>query len=36
MTETREFTSFIEDELERVADLFSEKQPGYSLVFNVK
>ncbi len=36
MTESREFTSFIDDELERVADLFAEKQPGYSVVFNVK
>lgn len=30
MTESREFTSFIDDELERVADLFAEKQQQYS------
>lgn len=36
MIKTEEFTSFINDELERVADLFAEKQPGYSVVFNAK
>ncbi len=30
MTEYEEFTSFIDDELERVADLFAEKQQQYS------
>ena len=30
MTESREFTSFIDDELERVGDLFAEKQQQYS------
>lgn len=30
MTEYNEFTSFIDDELERVADLFAEKQQQYS------
>lgn len=30
MTEYNEFTSFIDDELERVADLFTEKQQQYS------
>lgn len=29
MTEYEEFTSFIDDELERVADLFAEKQQQY-------
>lgn len=36
MTEYEEFTSFIDDELERVADLFAENQAGYSVVFNAK
>lgn len=30
MTEHNEFTSFIDDELERVGDLFAEKQQQYS------
>lgn len=30
MTESREFTSFIDDELERVGNLFAEKQQQYS------
>ena len=30
MTESREFTPFIDDELERVGDLFAEKQQQYS------
>ena len=30
MTESREFTSFIDDELERVGDFFAEKQQQYS------
>ncbi|WP_337478915.1 hypothetical protein [Phascolarctobacterium succinatutens] len=30
MTEYNEFTSFIDDELKRVADLFAEKQQQYS------
>lgn len=30
MTEYEEFTSFIDDELERVGDLFAEKQQQYS------
>ena len=30
MTEYEEFTSFIDDDLERVADLFAEKQQQYS------
>lgn len=30
MIDSNEFTSFIDDELERVADLFAEKQQQYS------
>jgi len=30
MIESEEFTSFIDDELERVGDLFAEKQQQYS------